>query len=190
MPPNLTENNGGKLQFSGRSKIRQHRPVVLDALPDQVLVGTIAEIGDGVNLQGVIEFPLTIALTQPEGIELIEGLSATATIVINQIDNALLIPLQSVGGSFTQPTVDVVDGSGFVTTSVTLGASDGFWVIVESGLTAGQEVLMVVVEAVDPFQQLFGGGGNVIRIPGGGGFTGGPGGGGGGRGGQGGGGGQ
>ena len=109
-------------------------------------------------------------LTPPEGIELIEGLSATATIVLNQIDNALLIPLQAVGGSFNQPTVDVTDGDTFVTTSITLGASDDFWVIVESGLTEGQEVLMEVAEeAIDPFQQFFGGGGGggAIRIPGG-----------------------
>jgi RND family efflux transporter MFP subunit len=164
--------------------------IILDALPDQVLEGVIDEIGDGVNQQGVIEFPLIITLTPPEGVELIEGLSATATIVLNRIDNALLIPLQAVGGGFDQPTVDVVSGESFVTTNVTLGASDDFWVIVESGLSEGQEVLMAVAdEQVDPFQQFFGragGGGGAIRIPAGGGsFTGG----GGGRGGQGGGGG-
>ena len=156
--------------------------VVLDALPGQVLEGTVEVIGDGLNVQGVIEFPFTVALIPPDGVELIEGLSATATIVINRIDNALLIPLQSLGGSFAQPTVDVVIDSGFVTTPVTLGASDDFWVIVDSGLTEGQQVLMEVVESVDPFQQFFGGGG-AIRIQRGGGFTGGGGFGGGGRGG-------
>jgi HlyD family secretion protein len=166
--------------------------VILDALPDQVLVGVIDEIGDGVNQQGIIEFPLTIALTPPDGIELIEGLSATATIVLNQIDNALLIPLQSVGGSFVQATVDVVSDEGHITTDITLGASDDFWVIVESGLTEGQEVLMAVAEEnVDPFTQFISGGG-AIRIQGGGGFggggRGGPAGAGGGGGGQGGGG--
>jgi len=143
--------------------------VVLDALPGQVLEGVVEDIGDGLNVQGVIEFPLTINLTPPDGVELIEGLSATATIVISQIDNALLIPLQSVGGSFTQPTVDVVADAGFVTTAVTLGASDDFWVIVESGLNEGQQVLMEVVESIDPLQQFFGGG----RGFGGGGFGGG-----------------
>ena len=156
--------------------------VVLDALPGQVLEGTVEVIGDGLNVQGVIEFPFTVALIPPDGVELIEGLSATVTIVINRIDNALLIPLQSLGGSFAQPTVDVVIDSGFVTTPVTLGASDDFWVIVDSGLTEGQQVLMEVVESVDPFQQFFGGGG-AIRIQRGGGFTGGGGFGGGGRGG-------
>ena len=104
--------------------------VVLDALPGQTLEGTVQDIGDGLNVQGVIEFPLTIDLTPPEGVELIEGLSATASIFISQIDNGLLIPLQSVGGSFTQPTVDVVTDAGFVMTAVTLGVSDDFWVIV------------------------------------------------------------
>ena len=161
--------------------------VILDALPDQVLEGVIEEIGDGVNQQGVIEFPLIIALTPPEGVELIEGLSATATIVLNRIDNALLIPLQAVGGGFDQPTVDVVSGEGFVTTNVSLGASDDFWVVVESGLSEGQEVLMAVAdEQVDPFQQFFGraGGGGAIRIPAGGGGGDGGGGGRGGGGGQ------
>lgn len=141
--------------------------VTLDALPGQVLEGVVDEIGDGVNQQGVIEFPLTVAIAPLDGVELIEGLSATATIVLNQIDDALLIPLQAVGGSFTQPTVDVVTESGFTTTEVELGASDDFWVVVESGLSEGQEVLMTVADSVDPLQQLFGGG-NVIRLPGGG----------------------
>ena len=139
--------------------------VTLDALPDQVLAGVIDVIGDGVNQQGIVEFPLTIALTPPESVELIEGLSATATIVLNQIDNALIVPLQAIGGSFTQATVDVVTESGFITTEVTLGASDDFWVVIESGLTEGQEVLMTIAESVDPLEQLFGGG--AIRIPGG-----------------------
>ena len=146
--------------------------VTLDALPDQVLEGVIDEIGDGVNQQGVIEFPLSIILTPPDGIELIEGLSATARIVLNQIDNALLVPLQAIGGSFDQPTVDVVTSDGFVTTNVQLGASDDFWVVIESGISEGQEVLMEIAESVDPLQQLFGGSGGAIRIPSGG-FTGG-----------------
>lgn len=141
--------------------------VTLDALPNQVLEGVIDEIGDGVNQQGVIEFPLTIALTPPDGVDLIEGLSATATIVLNQIDNALLVPLQAIGGTFSQPTVDVATESGFVTTNVVLGASDDFWVVVESGLAEGQEVLMTIAESVDPLQQFFGGGGGAIRVPGG-----------------------
>ena len=141
--------------------------VTLDALPDQPLEGVVDEIGDGVNQQGVIEFPLTVALTPPDDIELIEGLSATATIVLNQIDNALLVPLQAVGGSFFQATVDIVTPDGFVTTNIELGASDDFWVIAESGISEGQEVLMAVAKSVDPFQQLFGAGGGAIRIPGG-----------------------
>jgi HlyD family secretion protein len=149
--------------------------VILDALPDQPLVGVIDEIGDGLNLQGVIEFPLIITLTPPDEIELIEGLSATATIVLNQIDNALLIPLQAVGGSFTQATVDVVSAEGHITTDITLGASDDFWVIVESGLTEGQEVLMTVAdENVDPFTQFIRGAAGAIPMQGagGGGFSG------------------
>ncbi len=155
-------------------KIGDQVAVTLDALPDQVLEGLVDEIGDGVNLQGVIEFPLTIALIPPDDVDLIEGLSATVTIVLNQIDNALLVPLQAIGGSFTLSTVDVVTENGFITTEITLGASDDFWVVIESGLTEGQEVLMTIADSVDPLQQLFGGGGT-IRIPSGlpgGGFTG------------------
>jgi multidrug efflux pump subunit AcrA (membrane-fusion protein) len=112
---------------------------------------------------------LSIILTAPNGIELIEGLSATATIVLNQINNALLVPLQAIGGTFDQPTVDVGSSDGFITTEVQLGASDDFWVVVESGLSEGQEVLMEIAEPVDPLQQLFGGGRGPMGITGGGG---------------------
>ena len=93
------------------------------------------------------------------------------------------------GGSFFQATVDIATPDGFVTTNIELGASDDFWVIVESGISEGQEVLMAVAESVDPFQQLFDAFGGAIGIPGGGGpRSGGPSGFGGGRGGFGGGG--
>ena len=78
-----------------------------------------------------------------------------------------MVPLQAIGGTFSQPTVDVATESGFVTTNVVLGASDDFWVVVESGLAEGQEVLMTIAESVDPLQQFFGGGGGAIRVPGG-----------------------
>jgi multidrug efflux pump subunit AcrA (membrane-fusion protein) len=174
LDPNIVTIEGNVDEIDVLSlKVGDKVAVVLDALPDETLVGIIEEIGDGVNQQGIIEFPLTIALTSPDEINLIEGLSATATIVLNQIDNALLIPLQAVGGSFNAPSVDVVNEDGFSTTAITLGASDDFWVVVEAGLVEGQQVLMTVAEEnADPFAQFFGGGGGgAIRIPaGGGGF--------------------
>ena len=142
--------------------------ITVDALPGQLLSGVIQEIGDGVNQQGIVEFPLTILVSLPEDVSLIEGLSATSTLVLNQIDNALLAPLQAVGGSFNQPTMDVITDDGIVTTEVSLGASNDFWVVVESGLVENQQVMMTVAdEAVDPFEQFFGRSGAIRGGPGG-----------------------
>jgi HlyD family secretion protein len=117
--------------------------VTLDALAGAVVQGTVAEIASqGVSQQGVVTFPITIDVTAPQGVSLREGLSATATIVLNQESNVLLIPVQSVSGSFDEPVVRVATGKTVRQQSVKLGSSDGYWIVVVDGLVEGDRVVM------------------------------------------------
>ena len=157
--------------------------VSLEALGDEPLRGVVSEIGAfGTSQQGVVTYPISVEVTSPSGVTLPEGLTAIAQVIIRQDTNAILIPIQALYGSVTQPSVKVV-ASGQVTDRVVgLGISDDFWTVVTSGLDEGEVIRM---EVVGSNTTQFGGFG-ALRTAVGGGFRGGGGRGGGGGGGGGG----
>jgi HlyD family secretion protein len=116
--------------------------VTLSALPGQTLRGTVTEIGTPTNQQGVVTFPVSVQLDVPDGLVLLEGLTATASIVTSQIRNVLLVPNAAIQGSFIQPFVRVSAGGVVVERQVELGAADDFWVVVTAGLVEGEQVAM------------------------------------------------
>ena len=154
--------------------------VTMDALPGQVLSGTISSIAsEPQTQQGVVSYPLRIQVQAPAGLQLPEGLSAVASVVIREDIDVLLVPLQSLYGTFEQPAVRVMTSGGSIEERpVILGNSDDFWAVVEGGLNEG-DMLVIETQQTTTNQFGFGGGGNFRRFGGTGGFTGGfPGGGG------------
>ena len=122
--------------------------VILEALAAQSLTGVIDSIGTGaLNQQGVVSYSVNVRVDVPGGLQLYEGLSATAGVVVSETLDVLLIPTAAVGGSFLQPTVRVATDGAVEERSVTLGDSDDFWVAVASGLEEGEQVLMATPEA-------------------------------------------
>ena len=152
--------------------------VTMDALPGQVLQGSVSSIAlEARAQQGVVSFPIRIRLSPPQGVQLPEGLSATASVVIREDTDVLLVPLQSIYGSFDRPVVQVMANGRIEEREVTLGNSDDFWAVVEGGLAEGEMIVMESQAASTQggfagFRGLLGGG-----VPGGG-FGGGGGGGG------------
>ena len=133
--------------------------VTLDALPGQVLEGTVSAIGSAaINQQGIVSSPIRILLQVPTGVDLREGLTATANIVLREELNVLLVPLQALYGSFDQPVVRVMNDGGVEERPVTLGISDDFWVAVREGLVEGEHVVMETTEATTTGGFGFGGG--------------------------------
>ena len=130
--------------------------VFMDALPSEILTGVVSRIGSGAtNQQGVVTYSVAVQVTVPKGLDLIEGLSAVAQVVIRQ-ETGLLVPVHSVRGSFIEPTVLVWKDGVEEERSVTLGISDDFWTIVIAGLEEGEQVVLETPE-FNPFQ--FGPGG-------------------------------
>ncbi|MBI2171207.1 MAG: efflux RND transporter periplasmic adaptor subunit [Chloroflexi bacterium] len=117
--------------------------VSMDALPGQTLTGKVTYISSAARTaQGVVTYPIQVQLQVPEGVQLREGLSATANIIIRSEQNVLLIPTQAVYGSFQQPTAKVMSNGKIVERPVILGNSDDFWVVVKEGLAQGDRVVM------------------------------------------------
>ena len=145
--------------------------VSMDALPGESLTGVVDRIDAGAtNQQGVVTYPIRVRMTVPSELNLIEGLSAVAEVVIQE-ERGLLIPVQAVTGRFDAPVVQVMEDGNIEQRAVTLGISDDFWVIVTSGLVEGEQVVFQAPESSGFDFGGFGpgGGARIIRFQGGGG---------------------
>jgi RND family efflux transporter MFP subunit len=137
--------------------------VSMDALPGQALQGSVSYIATAATTQqGVVSYPIKIRLTAPDGVQLREGLSAIASVVINQEDG-LLVPNQSLYGSFEQPVVRVMNNGRIEERAVVLGSSDDFWTVVRDGLSEGEQVVM---ESQQATTSQFGPGGGFRQLQG------------------------
>ena len=134
--------------------------VTFDALPGQVFAGFVSEISPAADSQqGVVTYPIKIQVDLPATLLLREGLTAVAKIILSEEKDVLMVPQQSLYGSFDRPTVRVMTDSGVVERPVELGDSDDFWVAVHQGLEEGEQVLMESAEVTTTgsgFRQLRG----------------------------------
>ena len=128
-------------------RVGDQATVFMDALPGQVLTGVVDSIGAGAtNQQGVVTYPIRVSMTVPPELNLIEGLSAVAEVVIQE-ERGLLIPVQAVTGRLDAPIVQVMNDGVIEERPVTLGISDDFWVIVTSGLVEGEQIVFQAPES-------------------------------------------
>jgi HlyD family secretion protein len=151
-------------------QVGQPAEIQVDALPGQVVKGTVREISSSANSSGTgtaeqkTEFEIKIAITEPLA-TLRPGMTATADIVTKTNENALSVPLQSVA----LRTIDQLlkkgekrkdaearfkaDRDGFVEVvfcleqgtatarQVTTGIQSEEWIEILSGLKEGEEVV-------------------------------------------------
>jgi RND family efflux transporter MFP subunit len=123
---------------------------------------------------GVVSFPITVAITgHPSGVY--AGASATLAIITKHVANVLEVPTLAITYNGSTASVQVDNGGGPATRTITVGQSYGLETQVLSGLKAGDKVVV----QIPSFGRLGtgGGGGGVTRsFTGGGGFGGGTGG--------------
>ncbi len=131
--------------------------ITLDAMPGQVFTGSISSISSAAQLQqGIAVFTVLVRIDVPPEVDLREGMNANARMAVEEEFDVLLVPVQSIYGTFQEPILRVMSDGESTSRPVTLGDNDGFWVVVESGVNEGEEVIMHVSEA-DEFG-VFGGG--------------------------------
>jgi len=117
--------------------------VTMDALAGQTLSGTVSTLASAaVSQQGVVSYSVSISIEVPDGLDLPEGLSAVADVIIREDPDVLLVPIQALYGTYDQPVVRVMSEGSIVEREVTLGNNDGFWIIVQEGLAEGEQVVM------------------------------------------------
>jgi HlyD family secretion protein len=106
--------------------VGQDVEVSLDALQDTVLTGTIAEISPtSASAGGVVTYLVTINIVADDDITLRPGMSANASIVVQEVDDVLIVPNWAV-------RLDRESGNAFVLKKMDDGMTEE--VIVETGL--------------------------------------------------------
>ena len=140
--------------------------VTMDALLGQTLAGEVSSIETTGSTQGgVVSFPVRVRVEAPAGVDLREGLSAAASVVLRETTDALLVPSAAIGGTFLQPTVLVHRDGAIVEQPVTLGDGDDFNVVVTNGLNEGDTVVVETAGGdLGIFGALFGGGQGLRQI--------------------------
>ena len=117
--------------------------VTLDALNGQVFDGTVTEIsGSGTNEGGNSKFEVTVALSKAEN--MLPGMTAHVSIVVDTTESAVSIPVAALVETGTETVVytgyDEETEAFTGPVAVSTGKSDGTYVQILSGITAGQTV--------------------------------------------------
>lgn len=138
------------------NSVKVGQPVTLsfDAILDKQykgMVNQVAPVGD--SIQGVVEFMVTVELTDPD--EFVKpGMTAAVNIIVTQIDNVLLVPNRAVRVVNGQRVVYILSNKQLQAVDVTLGASsDTQSQVINGDLHVGDQIVL------NPPQDLFGSGG-------------------------------
>ena len=129
----------------------QTATVTLDALDGQEFEGTITEVSNEASSgNSSTKYPVTITFEKNE--DMLLGMSASATIHVNEAEDAVLIPvdaLQEKGDSTFVYTKKDSDGNLNGEVEVETGISNGSQVEITSGLEEGDTVYYLKAESSD-----------------------------------------
>jgi multidrug efflux pump subunit AcrA (membrane-fusion protein) len=127
-------------------KMGQAATITATALGANTVVGKVCELSIvGTQISGVTSFGTTICL-EAGNTPLLVGMSATAAIVTNRADNAVLVPSLAVKTVVGQQVVTVLGADGKTQTNVpvTVGISNGSETQILTGLTGNETVVETV----------------------------------------------
>jgi multidrug efflux pump subunit AcrA (membrane-fusion protein) len=148
-------------------KLDQPATITATALGSDTVVGKVCSLGVvGTQISGVTSFPVTVCLDGTNA-ALRVGMSATAAVVTDRADDAMLVPSLSVKTVGGQQVVAVLGADGKTQTNVpvTVGLTNGTETQILSGLS-GTETVVESVQSTTQTRNGFGGAGG--RILGGG----------------------
>ena len=117
--------------------------ITIDAESSLNVSGVVEEISITPSVQqGVVSYSVTVGLESVPSVQLRDGLSAVAEIVIENSPNQIAIPLNAIRGPEDNPFVLIKTESAVENRAVRLGLSDDFWVSVVDGLDEGEAILV------------------------------------------------
>lgn len=149
--------------------IGQEAQLTLDGLTGVTLRGRVTAIAPGATIQsGVVTYVVHV-MVEGQNARLRGGMTATANIVVDQRQNALLVPNRAIKNTRGVRTVQVLQNGQLVEKQILTGLSNDLNSEVLQGLNAGEEVAIVTTATnVRSGAAQLGGGG--FTPPAGGGF--------------------
>lgn len=128
---------------AARINLNQPVQVTFDAVPDLVRAGRVAGIAPtGTDVQGVTSYYVTVVLNELDP-RLKDGQTAAAHVVVDQRDDALVVPNAAILQSRGTGVVNVLDPGGtHRQVQVQLGLAGDSVTQVVSGLDEGQQVVI------------------------------------------------
>jgi HlyD family secretion protein len=122
-----------------------------DAILNKQYKGVVSQVAPvGTVLQGVVEFAVTVELTDANT-DVKPGMTAAVNIIINQITDTLLVPNRAVRVVNGQRVVYILSNDQLQAVNVTLGASsDSQSQVTEGNLQVGDQIVL------NPPQDIFG----------------------------------
>jgi HlyD family secretion protein len=138
-------------------KVGQAATLTFDAVPNQQYTGTVTEIGiDGTSSQGVVNYPVTVQITNPDA-AIKPGMTAAVSIAVAQKDNVLLVPNQAIRVSGGQRSVVVLFEGQQIPVQVTVGLTNDTMSEVTGGQLKEGDTVVINPPAVVPATQNRGG---------------------------------
>jgi len=133
----------------GPIRVGQQANFTVDAYPGVVFPGIVAQIRQApINVQNVITYDVVVNVSNPE-LRLFPGMTANVKILTGRVANAVRIPVAALRfrpstqrGKNAAQNIYVLEQGQPKAVPVKLGLSDGNFVEVVSGLSAGQRVVV------------------------------------------------
>ena len=127
-------------------EVGQNVELAMDAITDHTYAGTVSKISQiGTATSGVTVYDVTLTIEGDDQLKL--GMNGTATILVEERENVLLVPIAALNTSRGESYVwlqsaSAADGEPGVRTPVETGLSDENYAEVLSGLSEGDVVLI------------------------------------------------
>lgn len=155
--------------------VGQSAEVTIDSINGESFTGTVTEIDRaGTSSSGVTTYTAVISIEKTDA--MLAGMSASATIKIDGVENAMLIPVDALNrtssGYYVYTECDEESGTLGGMVEVTAGISNSVYAEITSGLSEGDTVYYTEKED-NAFSFAMPGGGDFGGAPGGGDFGGG-----------------
>jgi HlyD family secretion protein len=124
-------------------KVGQPATLEFDAIADKVYNGEVTEIGMiGSVSQGVVNYPVTVQVTDPDE-NIRPGMTASVTIIVDEVTDALLVPNKAIRNNGGQQTVTIMFEGQQITVPVTVGLSgDSMSAVTSDQLREGDTVVI------------------------------------------------
>jgi HlyD family secretion protein len=135
----------------GRISPGQPAEITLDAYPDLTVKGEVDLVKSiPKEVGGVIAYPVRVIITESSQVPLLDGMTASARLTVEQIENVLLIPNWAVrtdqASSETYTYCYCIEGSEIRRKPIETGARNENYTQVISGLEEGETVALVSEE--------------------------------------------